>query len=65
MKGITKMKLFKVLAITAILATSLTACLKDKSAEPTAEETAVEAVPTEGQPTEEVPADAGTTQSAE
>lgn len=60
------MKLIKVLAITAILATSLTACLKDKSAEPTTDVTPVEEMaPADGQPTEEVPADEGTTQSAE
>lgn len=60
------MKLLKVLALVTVLATSLTACLKDKSAETTTEETAVEqTAPTEGQPTEAAPADAGTTQSAE
>ena len=59
------MKLLKVLALVTVLATSMTACLKDKTAETTTttttEETAV--APTEGQPTEAAPADAGTTQS--
>lgn len=58
------MKFFKILAIAAVLATSLTACLKDKTAETTTETTTVEeTAPTEGQPTEAAPADAGTTQS--
>lgn len=61
------MKLLKVLAIAAVLSTSLTACLKDKTAETTTTETTVEqTAPTEGQPTEAAPAapaDAGTTQS--
>ncbi len=52
------------LALVTVLATSMTACLKDKTAETTTEETAVEqTAPTEGQPTEAPPADAGTTQS--
>lgn len=58
------MKLLKVLAIAALLSTSLTACLKDKTAETTEVAPAVEEVaPTEGQPTEAAPVDAGTTQS--
>lgn len=60
------MKLLKVLAIAAVLSTSLTACLKDKTAETTTETTVEQTAPTEGQPTEAAPAapaDAGTTQS--
>lgn len=63
------MKLLKVLALVTVLATSLTACLKDKSAEttPATDEQTMEAPaegqPTEGQPTEVEPTDAGETQS--
>lgn len=63
------MKLLKVLAIVTVLATSLTACLKDKSAEaPQATdeqmmEVPVDGEPTDGEPTEVEPTDAGETQS--
>ena len=59
------MKLLKVLALVTVLATSMTACLKDKTAETTTTTTTEETpvAPTEGQPTEAAPADAGTTQS--
>lgn len=59
------MKLLKVLAIAAVLSTSLTACLKDKTAETTTntETTTEQTAPVEGQPTEAAPTDAGTTQS--
>lgn len=60
------MKLLKVLALVTVLATSVTACLKDKSAEvaPPAEEQMMDTTtPDEGQPTEVEPTDAGETQS--
>lgn len=57
------MKLLKVLALVAFVSTSLTACLKDKTAEPQVDQTMEAPAPIEGQPTEAAPADAGTTQS--
>jgi hypothetical protein len=62
------MKFVKILALAALISVSVTACLKDKSAEQKTEETTVEqtvdqTAPAEGQPTEAPaqPADAGTT----